>query len=193
MAEEAKVKLLPSLERNILKLRALQMSLVLFHVEHLKRFVIGSLQETDKVLGTNRLPQGKKLLERAWKIVVEEGILTAEEAQQIQDLIGYRNDIAHEFHVMTVDLSHQEFARSAVSIEGQRYDYFALNRVRRISKKVSEGFQKKFVMLVGLDHAMFADQEHALDHELKLLARRIDTQYAKRKREAEERKLKTNQ
>lgn len=188
MNSAKKIKLLPPLERNILKLRALQMSLVLFHVEHIKRSVIGSLQESDKVLGTNRLPEGNKLLERAWKIVVKEGILTAEESQQIQDLIGYRNDIAHEFHVMTVDLSQQEFARSAVSLEGQRYDYFALNRVRRISKKVSEGFQKKFVMLVGLDQAMFADQEHALDYELKLLARRIDKQYAKRKQQVEAKK-----
>lgn len=181
----SKIKLLPSLERNILKLRALQMSLVLFHVEHLKRFVIGSLQETDKMFGTNRLPDGKKLLERAWKIVVEEGILTAEESGQIQELISYRNDIAHKFHVMTLDLSHEKFAQDAVSIQGQRYDYFALNRVRRISRKVTEGFQKKFVMLAGLDHAMFADQEHALDHELKLLARRTDKQYAQRGRATE--------
>jgi hypothetical protein len=28
-------------------------------------------------------------------------------------------------------------------------------------------------MLLGLDQAMFADQEYALDYELKLLARRI--------------------
>lgn len=190
---KSKPKLLPSLERNILKLRALQMSLVLFHVEHLKRFVIGSLQATDTVLGTNRLSEGKKLLERAWKIVVEEGILTDEESEQIQDLIGYRNDIAHKFHVMTLDLSHEKFVQDAVSIQGQRYDYFALNRVRKISKKVNEGFQKKFVMLAGLDQAMFADQEHALDHELKLLARRIDKQYAKRKQQVEERKQMTKQ
>lgn len=188
-----KVKLLPALERNILKLRALQMSLVLFHVEHLKRFVIGSLQATDTVLGTNRFPDGKKPLERAWAIVVEEGILTAEESEQIQELIDYRNDIAHKFHVMTVDLSNEKFAQDRVRVQGFRYDYFALNRVRRISKKVTEGFQSKFVMLAGLDHAMFADQEHALDHELKLLSRRIDKQYAKRKHEAEERKLKTKQ
>lgn len=189
----SKIKLLPPLERNILKLRALQMSLVLFHVEHLKRFVIGSLQATDTVLGTNRFPEGKKPLERAWAIVVEEGILTAEESEQIQELISYRNDIAHKFHVMTVDLSHQKFAQDAVGVQGHRYDYFALNRVRKISKKVSDGFQKKFVMLAARDHAMFADQEHALDHELKLLARRIDKQYAKRMQEAEERKLTTKQ
>jgi hypothetical protein len=78
-----KTKLLPPLERNILKLRALQMSLVLFHVEHLKRFVIGSLQESDKVLDTNRLLDRNKLLARAWEIVVEEEILTAEESQQV--------------------------------------------------------------------------------------------------------------
>lgn len=183
-----KIKLLPPLERNILKLRALQMSLVLFHVEHLKRFVIGSLQATDTVLGTNRFPDGKKPLERAWAIVVEEGILTAEESEQIQELISYRNDIAHKFHGMTLDLSHEKFVQDAVSIHAQRYDYFALNRVRRISKKVSEGFQRKFVMLAGLDQAMFADQEHALDHELKLLARRIDKQYAQRRRLMEAKK-----
>ena len=182
----SKIKLLPSLERNILKLRALQMSLVLFHVEHLKRFVIGSLQATDQILGKNRFPDGKKPLERAWAIKVEEGILTAKEAEQIQELISYRNDIAHKFHVMTMDLSNEKYAQDAVSLVGPRYDYFALNRVRKISKKVYLGFQKKFVMLAGLDHAQFADQEHALDYELRLLSRRIEKQFAKRQQQVKD-------
>ena len=82
---------------------------------------------------------------------------------------------------MTVDLSNEKFAQDGISLQGQRYDYFALNRIRKISKKVSVGFQKKFIMLGGLDHAMFADQEHAFDHELRLLSRRIDKQFAARK------------
>ncbi len=176
-----KPKLLPSLERNILKFRALQIALVLFHVEHLKRFVVQSLQATDIVLNTDRLPHGKKLVERAWRIVVEEGILAASESEEIQTLIGYRDKIAHKIFLMTYDLSNDSYARDVLNFDGVHYDYSALNRVREIQAKVSLGFQKKFVMLASLDHVMFADQEHAYNHELNLLARRITKQIEQRK------------
>lgn len=175
-----KVKLLPSLERNILKYRALEMSLILFYVEDLKRFVVQSLKATDKVLGTNRLPEGKRLFERAWQVVVEEGILTTDESTEVQDLIGYRNDIAHKFHLMTFDLSPEEFARDRKSVQGVKYDYNAVDKVKEIRAKVFEGFQKKFVMRAGLDAALFADQEHSLNYELDLLARRIEKQFEQR-------------
>jgi uncharacterized protein YutE (UPF0331/DUF86 family) len=172
-----KVKLLPSLERNILKYRSLQMSLILFYIEDLKRFVVQSIQATDEVLGTDRLPDGKKLYERAWQFVVDEGILTAEESAEIQELIDYRNDIAHKFHLMTFDLSPENFARERKSVQGVRYDYEAVDRVKEIRDKVFLGFQAKFVMRAGLDAALFADQEHSINYELDLLACRIDKQF----------------
>lgn len=176
-----KPKLLPSLERNILKFRALQMALILFYVEDLKRFVVQSIQMSDKILGTARLPHGKKLGERAWNIVVEEGILTADESEEIQNLIGYRDKIAHKIHMMTFDLSHDQYARDVLDFDGLHYDYSALARVKEISVKVSKGFQPKFAMLASLDHVLFEDQEHAYNHELKLLAKRINKQIEVRK------------
>lgn len=46
-----KIKLLSSDDRNVLKFRSYQIMLYLFHVEDLKRFIIGSLKATNDIHG----------------------------------------------------------------------------------------------------------------------------------------------
>ena len=46
-------------EADILKIRAFEMVLVLFYMEDLRRFIMGSIEATDELHGVNRLSDGK--------------------------------------------------------------------------------------------------------------------------------------
>jgi hypothetical protein len=176
-------KLLPALERNILKYRALEMTLILFYIEDIKEFVIKSIRFTDSLSHSKeRLPDGvKKLHEKAWSIVVSEGILSEKESTEIQKFIEYRNDIAHHIHKLTYDLSNAKIAKDIFKFEGLKYDYQALKKIRGYRQKIFTGFQGKFVMAVSFDRVMFESTEQTFEHELKILDKKITKQYAIRK------------
>jgi len=106
---------LPALERNILKYRAFEMVVILFHIEDLREYVLRTIRANDKA----RIPEGtKKPYEKAWAYLVEKGVITWDESDEIQRLTDYRNTIAHDIQQLTYDLSQERFAA----------DYGALTR-----------------------------------------------------------------
>lgn len=93
---------LPALERNLLKYRAYEMVVILFHIEDLRSYVLGTIRANDKAL----IPDGtKKPYEKAWAYLVEKGVITQDESDEIQRLTDYRNTIAHDIQKLTYDLS----------------------------------------------------------------------------------------
>src|ERR1700732_4706883 len=118
---------LRALERNIFKYRAFQMILVLFHAERLKKFIVGTIKATDRIYKTQRLKIGsKKVYQSACDILVQDGVITQAERNEIRDLANYRNDIAHEVHILTCDLSRDRFVREFQLFLEKSYDYAAL-------------------------------------------------------------------
>ena len=71
-----KGKQLPALEKNILKYRAFEMVMILFHIEDLKSFVLKSIKATDEITSklvekNMRIPDNSKMqYQRAWAILV---------------------------------------------------------------------------------------------------------------------------
>jgi hypothetical protein len=66
-------RLLPALEHNILKYRALEMLMVLFEIEHLKDWVVASIQATDesRKARQQRIPKGvKNKVKLAWSALL---------------------------------------------------------------------------------------------------------------------------
>jgi hypothetical protein len=95
---------LPALERSILKLRAMQILLVLFYVEELKR----------DVLSLNLVPKGTKdAIDKSLSGLVVDNAITAVEKTEIVALIDYRNLIGHQMHNLFLDLSNERTARGA--------------------------------------------------------------------------------
>jgi hypothetical protein len=100
-----------ALEKNVLKLRAFEMVLVLFYAEGLRSFVVGSIRATDRLRvptesAPHRLPdETRKLYKKAWQILVDDEILTTEESAEIQALIDYRNVIAHATEELVADVN----------------------------------------------------------------------------------------
>jgi uncharacterized protein YutE (UPF0331/DUF86 family) len=101
-----------AIERNILKYRALEMVMILFHVENLKAFVLDAIRTTDEIRNNikPRIPKGRRnIYSKAWEILVSDGILTDTEKSEIEGLIDYRNDVAHRIHELTYDLNPMPF------------------------------------------------------------------------------------
>jgi hypothetical protein len=103
---------LPSLEQNILKHRAMEMLLVMFYAEELRREILDCIQTTDqwhvklKTGQPERVPKGtKKPLDKALDALVADGAIKAEQKKEIVELIDYRNMVAHQMHNMLADLS----------------------------------------------------------------------------------------
>jgi hypothetical protein len=175
-----KAKKLPPLEKNLLKYRAFEMLLVLFEVEDLKRFVVGSIKGTDTILGKEaRLPDNTpKLMKKAWRIVSDLGILTDDECEDVQRFVAYRDTIAHRIHEMTADVS--EFARRGGKPPFKGYDYEALRKIRAYKRKIEKGFQEHFIMEISLDALYFEPAQLVFEDELASLRKRIDKQWDER-------------
>lgn len=181
-------KYLPALERNILKFRAFQMALILFHTENLKSFVLGSIRATDRLKktysgGVERLPEGtKKVYEKAWQILVDDGIITKDQCDDIQSIINYRNDIAHRMYQLTCDIKCDEIVDSFAKYHSTKYDYTALDRLARYKKKIIHAIKKKYVVVLSYDDYLFNSADQAYRDELRGLEAKIDKQFKERER-----------
>lgn len=179
---------LPALEQNILKYRALEMVMILFHVENLKSFVLGSIRFSDKIVnsGNERIPAGtKKPYEKAWSILVDEGILTSDESAEFQRIIDYRNDIGHRVQLLTCDLSRDPFARDYSKWKGIKYDDQALKKLKSYKEKIIVGLQSKYAVPLLPDEILFEAAEKSYQHELRRLEQRITRQIAIRQKETQ--------
>ena len=171
---------LPAIEKNILKYRSLEMMLILFHAESLKRFIIESIRATDTLSNreNKRIPEGtKKVLQKAFKVLVNERILTQSESDELQALIDYRNDIAHRIYSLTCDIAHPEKPQDHLRRLEVKYNYDALCKFEYYRAKIQKGFQSRYVMSLSLDTLFFENAENTYKEELTRLRKRIDRQF----------------
>jgi hypothetical protein len=171
---------LPALERNLLKYRALEMMVVLFQVEHLREFVLDSIRATDRFRRPRNPripPDAKKVYEKAWAILVADGILTQAESDEIQGLVDYRNIIAHEIQWLVCDVGDTRFARDYAGWRGVKYDYKAAAKLKHYRDKIEGGFTAKgYIMSLSLDSVAFAAAEKTYEQEVQRLQRKITHQ-----------------
>lgn len=166
---------LSALEKNELKRRALEMALVLFYIEDLKHFVVGSIRATDKVRGLadgGRLPPAtKNLYKKAWAILVDAGVLSSKESDELQELVDYRNLVAHQTHALTSDVG--RYASLQLSDDPAQYEVGALERVRYFRKRVSSEMRRKFVLSLSFRGLNFEAAERTYLEELGILERKL--------------------
>jgi hypothetical protein len=194
-AHHPKGRLLPALERNILKYRALEMMIILFEVEHLKEFVVAAVQATDDLRHPSqpRIPNtSKNKYERAWAALIADEILTKAESDEIQRLVHYRNDIGHRVHELTYDLSREPIAqdfvesRDDIPFKVAKYDYNARQRIKYYSSMIQENIGRKYVFPLSFNRLLFEAADKTYEQELRRLGRKIVRQLALRKKQIEE-------
>ncbi|MDE2113161.1 MAG: hypothetical protein KGJ79_18675 [Alphaproteobacteria bacterium] len=127
---------LPALERSLLRLRAFEMILVLFYAEELKRDVLDTIQATDHLSATRRVPKGvKNPVDKALDALVADKAITAAEKTEIVGLIDYRNAVGHQIHNLLADLGAEKIVRWVLTYAASnpkipKYRYDALPRLR---------------------------------------------------------------
>ncbi|MGA2439484.1 MAG: hypothetical protein ABSH08_00870 [Tepidisphaeraceae bacterium] len=178
---------LPALEQNILKYRAFEMVLILFHIQDLKKLVLSSIQATDRFRFDQKSQpriraDAKNKYQKAWAILVADGIITQTESDDIQRLIDYRNHIAHSIYEFTSDLSREAVAVSYSEFSGVKYDYEALRKLKLYRRKISDGLRDGVISL-SFAPIIFEGAERTYQQELLRLSKKIDRQIAARKAE----------
>jgi uncharacterized protein YutE (UPF0331/DUF86 family) len=178
-----KRSVLPALERNILKYRALEMVMILFYVERLKTFVCESIQATDAISEVeHRLPKNtKNIYRKAWAILVRDGILTEAEKNEIERIVDYRNEIAHRIHELTYDLGQTRIAHDYRRFYGVKYQDGALKRLKHYREKIERDFISKYVISLSFDELLFEPAEKTYEEELSRLHRKITRQITNRR------------
>jgi hypothetical protein len=177
---------LPALEQNILKHRAMEMLLVMFYAEELKRGVLNRIQNTDRLMSRlrdgdaapERVPIGtKNAVDKALSALVTDHALTTEQKTEIVGLIDYRNVIGHQMHNLLLDLSPERIARDMITYLPERlpkYDYRAVTRLRYFLD-LFDGLYRThhYIMELNFDRMLFESAERTFLAELKKLERKI--------------------
>jgi hypothetical protein len=177
---------LPALEQNILKLRAMQMLLVMFYAEELKRSVLDLIQTTDGLMSRlqgrkksqERVPKGtKNAVDKALKALVADCAITVTEKKDIVELIDYRNIIGHQMHNLLVDVSTERVAREMITYIPDRvpkYDYSAVKRLQHLLKRIDELFRTHhYTSTFNFNRLFFRSAEKTFLVEIKRLDRKI--------------------
>lgn len=182
---------LPALERSILKLRGMQMLLVMFYAEELKAHVLSLIRATDRFRNAvneageniNRIPNGQRNpVGKALNILVKDNAITTEEKDEIEKLIDYRNDIAHRLHQLLSDINADRNMR-LFSSSFKEYDYNAVERFKYFQKRLSGLYKTHhYVVEVNFHGLMFRPAEKTFEAEIKKLSRKI-TDLSRQRRE----------
>ena len=171
---------LPALERNILKYRAFEMLIMLFHIEDLKAFISEShiVKQQEQQIGA------KKKYKNRWEILVENEIISQSDSDKIQRLIEYRNDIAHRIHQLTYDISREPDVQYYQEVYNAKYDYEALNKLKQYREKIYTGFASKSRIFTARPEPwLFEATEKTYQQEMNRLSKKITRQIAIRKEE----------
>lgn len=184
---------LPALERNILKLRAMQMVLVLFYAEQLKLRVVDLIQGTESLHArfkpsiVERVPKGvKNPVGKALDALVLDGAITSGDKAEIVRLIDFRNLIGHEVHDLVGDLSTERYAREVAAIHPEslsKYDYEAVDRLRHFHNLLDNLHRTHhYVSVLRMDRLMFRSAERAFLAEIGSLMRKVNRLDRERRR-----------
>lgn len=165
-------------EADVLKVRALEMVLVLFYIQELREFILNSIEGTHMVRTRLGVPtstdsvmrptasnatrhEGKKL-DRARALLVAEGVITQDESDELFALMDFRNSIGHAVHELTDDIgvyAHLGKFDSETNEPITLYDYTAAKRAKGLSEKIQQGMTQSFILTVSFGSLQFEAAE----------------------------------
>lgn len=191
-----------ALELNILRYRAAEGALYLFYTEEVRSFMLDNVYpqavkdpaaqplmdaERAKTLSVEDAQalrrrfaqmraQGKKL-KTAFAHAIKIGMFTEAEADELTELLEYRNEIAHRIHLVMLDVSRDYFAADYLSFTAPTYKHDALDRLRAYSGSLWQRTRAlRLTYSVGIDAMSFEFAQRAYESELLRLDRRIQAQ-----------------
>jgi hypothetical protein len=122
--------------------------------------------------------QGKKL-KTAFAYAIKIGIFTEAEANELKELLDYRNDIAHRVHEVMSDLNRSYWAADHVAYAAPAYKGDALDRIRTYKRSLWKRAGSKLMLSLSMDSMLFELAEDVLEADLKRLDKLIRKQIVK--------------
>lgn len=119
-------------------------------------------------------PSDSKKLRKAFTVAVEIGLCDKTEVDEIQQLIAYRNDIAHRTHQITADISNHSLVQD-ISLGKFFYQGAAIERIRERRMKISDKSRVIPSVVISFDEMIFEFAEKYYVSEM----RKLDTLIAK--------------
>ncbi|AHG50264.1 hypothetical protein RLEG12_01260 (plasmid) [Rhizobium leguminosarum bv. trifolii CB782] len=163
----------------------MQMLLIMFYAEELKRQVLDLIQTTDRLRVRfkpaefkERVPEGaKRPLPKALNALSDDGAINDDEKNEIVSLIDYRNIIGHRMHELVSDISSESFARTLSEFGSERvkaFDYEAVERLQHFRKKLSKLYKTHhYASTISMNGLLFESAERTFLAEIKALRRKI--------------------
>lgn len=181
---------LPALEQNILKQRAMEMLLVMFYAEELRRDVLDRIQTTDAWLARHkkghveRASRGvKNPVDKALDALIADGAIKPKDKTEIVELIDYRNSVAHQMRNVLSDLSPTRYARDLAMFGSNipKYDYGAIKRLQYYHK-LFDGLYRThhYITTLRMNRYVFRAAEKTFLAEISRLDRKIVRQVEER-------------
>ncbi|EGR2914540.1 hypothetical protein DLH88_24900 [Vibrio parahaemolyticus] len=136
-----------NLEKTILRYRTNEMMRLLFHIEDLRKFLVGSIEASNLFLDESDerfFNKKKKVMPQVWKRIIDDNILNTTEVEDLKSIIDKRNTIAHEVHKFTRDL-HSELKEYTKTHHFEaEYDYGALERLLKYKVRIESKWKGIF-------------------------------------------------
>jgi hypothetical protein len=164
----------------------MEMLLVIFYAEELKRTVLALIRATDEVNADTckgnappqRVPRGTaKAVDRALNALIADRAITAAQKAEIVELIDYRNVIAHQMHTLFADVSPERIVREVVAYNSGRlkpYSYNAVRRLQQFRRLLNELYRTHhYVSTLNYNALLFRSAEKTFLAQIKRLNRRI--------------------
>lgn len=124
----------------------------------------------------NHRQQGKKL-KAAFAYAIEIGMFTETEADELQELLEYRNDIAHRIHLVMSDVTRSYWVSNRLSSIGPTYQGDALHRLRAYRQSLRDRAKSRLCITIRFN--VFELAELTYEAELKRLDPLIRKQIAR--------------
>lgn len=183
---------LPALERCLIRYRALQATLAIYHAEELKRDIISAAETHRDFRATvhgeveqeQETDQPKNRMRRAFRQLIDDGLLSTSEKKEMLHLIGHRNALAHQLHELSADLSPDSFARSLVEFIENRpeHDYEIVDKLKAARRLLGDRVaEHNYVISIRFNDVLFSAVDRALTSDLRALKRRIVALMKRRK------------
>lgn len=184
-------RVVPALERDILKYRSMEVVLILFYTEQLKYKIQSLVQETDSFradIGVNNSVRVQKhekdQFKKCLNALQADKAISVGDGNEIEKLIKYRNLVAHDIHEIFFDIADERNVRKflqPVSDFISAYNIYAVTRLQHYIDILNrEQMTRPYIGTIGIDNIKFVAAERVLLDELGKLKKRIDRKIDKR-------------
>lgn len=169
-------KILPALERNIIKYRSMQVLIFSFYIEDFKKTIKSTLET--KLIYThfkdyqNEIPP--KNMGESMDMLERKGLISNEDRAEYKKLVKYRNQVSHEIELMFFDLTQDDAADICKAYKAIKYDYECTDRIKQLRAKILSNLSRNLLLCVSMRENMFEAVEKTFNHEMEKLETRIE-------------------